>query len=472
MGKLVKSITSINDDFTKWYTDVVVKAELIDYSEVRGCTILRPYGYAIWENIMKILDQEFKNNGVQNVSMPLLIPESLLEKEKKHISGFAPEVAWVTMGGNEKLTERLCVRPTSEVLFCSHFERIVHSWRDLPKLYNQWCSVVRWEKTSRPFLRSVEFHWQEGHTLHSSADEAKDFTLKMLNVYSDFFVKKLCIPVILGQKTESEKFAGAETTFTVECMMKDGKALQSATSHYFGNEFAKAFGIKFTNKNNKEENPWQTSWGLSTRSIAAIIMTHGDDDGLILPPDIAPIQIVFIPIDFAKNPDVLEKSKEIFNSIKGEFRSKLDDSEQSVGSKFATYDMKGVPIRIEIGPRDLASDSCVIVRRDTHEKTVCKICNIKENISELIEKIKKNLYESALKNRESKTINANSEDDFKNHKGFIKIPFCCDPNCEQHLKEKYGFTARCIPFNDEFSNGTCPICGKNAKNNVYFAKAY
>ena len=473
MGKLVKDITSINQDFAKWYTDIVVKAELIDYSEVRGCTVLRPYGYTIWENITRILDDEFKKIGVQNVSMPLLIPERLLQKEKNHIDGFVPEVAWVTIGGKENLTERLCIRPTSEVLFCSHFQRVVHSWRDLPMIYNQWCSVVRWEKTSRPFLRSVEFHWQEGHTLHSTADEAKNLTLKMLNIYSDFFVKKLCIPVILGQKTESEKFAGAETTYTVECMMKDGKALQSATSHYFGDSFAEAFGIKFKNKNNEEETPYQTSWGLSTRVIAAIIMSHGDDDGLILPPAIAPLQVVIIPIDSSKNTEVLEKSNETFNLLKDNFKCKIDASEESVGSKFASYDMKGVPIRVEIGPRDVSSNSCVIVRRDTHEKIICPLGSVKEKISQTIKMIEENIYNICLENRNKKTINALSEKEFENHTGFIKMAFCNTSECEQKIKEKYGFTTRCIPFDDQnLISETCPVCGKKSSVNVYFAKSY
>ncbi len=473
MGKLVRDITSIDQDFARWYTDIVVKAELIDYSEVRGCTVLRPYGYAIWENISRILDDEFKKLGVQNVSMPLLIPERLLQKEKNHIDGFAPEVAWVTMGGKEHLTERLCIRPTSEVLFCSHFQRVVHSWRDLPMIYNQWCSVVRWEKTSRPFLRSVEFHWQEGHTLHSSADEAKALTLKMLNVYSDFFVKKLCIPVILGQKTESEKFAGAEITYTVECMMKDGKALQSATSHYFGSGFANAFDIKFSNKNNEEETPYQTSWGLSTRVIAAIIMSHGDDDGLILPPAIAPLQVIIVPIDFSKDKEVLDKSRGILNLLKHDFKCKIDDSDDSIGSKFATYDMKGVPIRIEVGPRDILSNSCVVVRRDTHEKINCSIDNIKETVSQTIKKLEKNIYNICLENRNKKTVNALSRKEFENHTGFIKMSFCNTAECEQKIKEQYGFTARCIPFDDKnLISENCPICGKKSSVNVYFAKSY
>ena len=472
MGNLVKEITSMEEDFVQWYTDVVVKAELIDYSAVRGCTVLRPYGFSIWENITKILDNQFKKIGIENVSMPLLIPESLLQKEKDHIKGFAPEVAWVTMGGKEILSERLCVRPTSETLFCSHFQRIVHSWRDLPKLYNQWCSVVRWEKTSRPFLRSVEFHWQEGHTLHESAESAHDFTLKMLRLYADFFRDVLCIPVILGQKTESEKFAGAEKTYTVECMMKDGKALQSATSHYLGQGFTKAFDIKFTDRENKEVNPYYTSWGLSTRVIASVIMSHGDDDGLVLPPKISPIQVIITPINFRKDSRVLEKSCSVLDSLSENFRCKIDNSDQSPGWKFANYDMKGVPIRLEIGPKDIDSDSCVLVRRDTHEKIKCGFSGLVSKISEMFEEIEKDLYNKATSNMQNKTIVVSDISDFEKHNGFIKAPFCCSSSCEERIKEKYGFTTRCIPFNDSVTDGNCIVCNKKVKNYVYFARAY
>lgn len=472
MGNLVKEMTSMEKDFAQWYTDVVIKAELIDYSSVRGCTVLRPYGFSIWENITKILDNQFKKIGIENVSMPLLIPESLLQKEKDHIKGFAPEVAWVTVGGKEILSERLCVRPTSETLFCSHFQRIVHSWRDLPKLYNQWCSVVRWEKTSRPFLRSVEFHWQEGHTLHESAESAHNFTLKMLYLYADFFKNVLCIPVILGQKTESEKFAGAEKTYTVECMMKDGKALQSATSHYLGQGFTKAFDIKFTDKENKEVNPYYTSWGLSTRIIASVIMSHGDDDGLVLPPKISPIQVIITPINFRKDSRVLEKSYSVLDSLSENFRCKIDDSDQSPGWKFANYDMKGVPIRLEIGPKDIDSDSCVLVRRDTHEKIKCGFSGLVSKISEMFEEIEKDLYNKATSNMQNKTIVVSDISDFEKHNGFIKAPFCCSSSCEERIKEKYGFTTRCIPFNDSVADGNCIVCNKKVKNYVYFARAY
>ena len=471
MKKFVRDVTSIDDDFAQWYTDVVIKAELLDYSSVRGCYVLRPYGFALWENITRILDQKFKEIGVENVSMPLFIPESLLQKEKDHIEGFAPEVAWVTHGGTEKLSEKLCVRPTSEVLFCSHFKNIVHSWRDLPKLYNQWCSVVRWEKTSRPFLRSVEFHWQEGHTVHSSENEARQFTLKMHNLYAEFITNNLLIPVILGRKTESEKFAGAQETYTIECMMKDGKALQSATSHYFGQGFSKAFEIQFTNKNNELEYAYQTSWGLSTRIIASIIMTHGDNDGLILPPDVAPIQVVIVPINTGDG-IVMQKAHELFDKIKSKFRVKIDDSDQSPGWKFSHYEMKGVPIRIEIGPKDIQNNRCVIVRRDTRNKTECSLENILESISSSIENIKNDMYNVANSFKNSHIVEVSSVGEINDHIGFVKIPFCESLNCEQFMKNRFCMSARCIPLNDHYSCAPCAVCGKSTNHDVYFAKAY
>ena len=362
--KMVEEITSMEEDFAKWYTDIVKKAELMDYSSVRGCMIIEPYGYAIWENIQKILDSEFKNLGHENVSMPMFIPESLLQKEKDHVEGFAPEVAWVTHGGNEKLQERLCVRPTSETLFCDHYANVIHSWRDLPKLYNQWCSVVRWEKTTRPFLRSVEFLWQEGHTMHETEEEAKRETEQMLNVYANFCENDLAIPVIKGKKTDKEKFAGAVSTYTIEAMMHDGKALQSGTSHFFGDGFSRAFDIKFQDRNNKQSYPFQTSWGASTRLIGGIIMTHGDDNGLVLPPAVAPIQVIIVPVAMHKE-GVLEKAREIETRLKKICRVKVDDSDQSPGWKFAQYEMKGVPLRLEIGPKDIEKNQCVLVRRDS-----------------------------------------------------------------------------------------------------------
>ena len=360
--KLVEAITPIDQDFTQWYTDICLKAELVDYSTVKGCVILRPYGYAIWENITHILDGMFKATGHENVAMPIFIPESLLQKEKDHVEGFAPEVAWVTYGGTEKLEERMCVRPTSETLFCDHFAHVLHSWRDLPMKYNQWCSVVRWEKTTRPFLRSREFWWQEGHTIHETAEEARQETEQQLNTYADFCENYLMIPVVKGKKTDKEKFAGAEATYTIEAMMHDGKALQSGTSHYFGDGFSRAFNVQFTGRDNTLQYPHQTSWGVSTRLIGAIIMTHGDDEGLILPPAIAPFQVVIVPVA-AHKPGVTEKAEELAARVSKFARVKLDNSDNSPGWKFSQWEMKGVPLRLEIGPRDIEKNQCVLVDR-------------------------------------------------------------------------------------------------------------
>ena len=403
--KMVEAITSMEEDFAKWYTDIVKKAELMDYSSVRGCMIIEPYGWAIWENIRDILDHEFKELGHENVAMPLFIPESLLQKEKDHVEGFAPEVAWVTHGGEEELPERLCVRPTSETLFCDHYKNIIHSWRDLPKLYNQWCSVVRWEKTTRPFLRSVEFYWQEGHTMHATAQEAMEETERMLNVYADFCEKQLAIPVVKGRKTKKEQFAGAEATYTIEALMHDGKALQSGTSHYFGDGFARAFEITYTDKENKPQYPHQTSWGMSTRIIGGIIMTHGDDNGLVLPPAVAPIQVMIIPIAQHK-PGVLEKAEELRARLKKICRVRMDDSEQSPGWKFSQYEMKGVPLRLEIGPKDIEKNQCVLVRRDNREKTFVSLDELEAKIPELLEAVRQGMYDKALARREQMTYTA------------------------------------------------------------------
>lgn len=474
-GKQVKEITSMNEDFAKWYTDIVKKAELMDYSSVKGCMVIEPYGYAIWENMVSILDKKFKELGHQNVSMPVFIPESLLQKEKDHIEGFAPEVAWVTHGGNEKLQERLCVRPTSETLFCEHFAKVVHSWRDLPKLYNQWCNVVRWEKTTRPFLRSSEFQWQEGHTLHETPEEAKQETIKMLDVYYNFFKECLAIPAIKGQKTESEKFAGAESTYTIEALMHDGKALQSATSHYFGNHFAKAFEIEFQNRDNKPQNPFQTSWGCSTRMIGAIIMAHGDDRGLVLPPKVAPIQVVIIPIAMQKE-GVLNKANEICEKLKSVCRVKIDDTEKSPGWKFSEYEMKGVPLRLEIGPKDIEKNQCVIVRRDNLEKMFVSLDDLEKEIPELLKKVHEGMYQKALERKNQMTHIAHDFAEFKNiaknEVGFIKAMWCGDEKCEKAAKEQTAFTSRCIKDEEEKTGEKCAICGKNAKHLVYWAKAY
>lgn len=473
--KMVNDITAMDEDFAKWYTDVVKKAELAEYTSVKGCMVIRPYGYAIWENIQKIMDSMFKATGHENVCMPMFIPESLLEKEKDHVEGFAPEVAWVTHGGSEKLEERLCVRPTSETLFCEHYKQIIHSYRDLPKLYNQWVSVVRWEKTTRPFLRTREFLWQEGHTIHATAEEAKAETVKMLNVYADFCENVLAMPVVKGVKTEKERFAGAEDTYTIEALMHDGKALQSGTSHYFGDGFAKAFEIQYMDKDNTLKTPYQTSWGTTTRLIGAIIMTHGDDNGLVLPPKIAPVQVVVIPIAQHKE-GVLDKAQELFYRLSKICRVKSDVSENSPGWKFAEYEMKGVPLRVEIGPKDIEKNQCVIVRRDNREKYFVSLDELEAKIPELLEEVHKGLYNKALERRSNMTYTAKTLDELKdiadNKPGFIKAMWCGDRACEDKLKEYAGVTSRCIPFEQEHIGDTCVCCGKPADKMLYWGKAY
>jgi len=468
-------ITPMEEDFAKWYTDIVKKTDLVDYSGVKGCMIIRPYGYAIWENIQKNLDNMFKETGHCNVYMPLFIPESLLNKEKEHVEGFAPEVAWVTMGGSEPLTERLCVRPTSETLFCEHYANIIRSYRDLPKLYNQWCSVVRWEKTTRPFLRSREFLWQEGHTMHATAEEANEETLKMLGVYEEFCKKYLAIPVVKGRKTDKEKFAGAIATYTIEALMHDGKALQSGTSHNFGDGFAKAFDIKYLDKDNTIKYCHQTSWGISTRIIGGIIMTHGDNYGLLLPPMIAPTQIMIVPIAQHKE-GVLDKAYELKDRLKKEFRVDIDDCEQSPGWKFAEHEMRGVPIRLEIGPKDIENGQCVLVRRDTREKMFVSLDNLEETLRSLIDTMMTDMYEKAKARRDSMTYEAVTFEDFaeiaQNKPGFIKAMWCGDEACEIALKEKCEVTSRCMPFESESISDKCICCGKPAKKLVYWGKAY
>lgn len=473
--KLVKEITSMEQDFAQWYTDIVKKADLIDYSSVRGCMILRPYGYAIWELIQKHLDFKFKQTGHENVYMPMFIPEALLQKEKDHIQGFAPEVAWVTHGGSEKLTDRLCVRPTSETLFCEHYSNIIQSYRDLPKLYNQWCSVVRWEKTTRPFLRSLEFLWQEGHTAHATFEEAKQETINMLNIYADFCINQLAMPVIKGQKTDKEKFAGAKETYTIESLMHDGKALQAGTSHNFGDGFAKAFDIKYTDKENKLQYVNQSSWGVSTRLIGGLIMVHSDNNGLVLPPSVAPIQVVILPIQQKKD-GVLQVANNIKEILSANFRVKLDDSDKSPGWKYSEYEMKGVPLRLEIGPRDIENNQCVLVRRDTREKIIVSIDNILQEVQNLLYDFNKSLYEKALKHRDENTFSAKSMDEFKQildkSQGFIKAMWCGNQQCEDFIKEQTGATSRCIPFEQENISENCVCCGKKAEKMVYWGRAY
>ena len=474
--KMVSAITSMEDDFAQWYTDVVKKAELIEYTSVKGCMVIRPYGYAIWEHMQRILDGMFKATGHENVCMPMFIPESLLQKEKDHVEGFAPEVAWVTHGGSEELEERLCVRPTSETLFCEHYANIVHSWRDLPKLYNQWVSVVRWEKTTRPFLRSREFLWQEGHTIHATADEAVAETEQMLNVYADFCENVLAMPVMKGKKTESDKFAGAEATYAIEALMHDGKALQAGTSHYFGDGFARAFDIQYADKNNTLQYPHQTSWGVTTRLIGAIIMTHGDTNGLVLPPAVAPTQVIVVPIAQHKA-GVLEKAAELRDRIAKFARVKMDDSDNSPGWKFAEYEMKGVPLRLEIGPRDIENNQCVLVRRDNGEKTVVSLDDLETAIPQMLADLHAALYQKALANREARTYSCTSLEEITaalNEKGdgFVKAMWCGDEACEDKVKELTGVGSRCIPFEQDEISDRCVCCGKPAKYMVLWGKAY
>ncbi|HIT65527.1 MAG TPA: proline--tRNA ligase [Candidatus Ventrimonas merdavium] len=472
--KLVEAITSMDVDFAQWYTDVVKKAELCDYASVKGCMVIKPDGYAIWENIQAELDRRFKAAGVQNVYMPIFIPESLLQKEKDHVEGFAPEVAWVTHGGLEPLQERMCVRPTSETLFCDFYAKDIHSYRDLPRVYNQWCSVVRWEKTTRPFLRSREFLWQEGHTAHATAEEAEERTIQMLNIYADFCEEVLAIPVIRGQKTDKEKFAGAESTYTIEALMHDGKALQSGTSHNFGDGFAKAFGIQYAAKDNSLQYVHQTSWGVSTRLIGAIIMAHGDDNGLVLPPRIAPTQVIVVPVQQQKA-GVLEKAYELRDVLSG-FRVKVDDTDKSPGWKFSECEMRGIPVRVEIGPRDIENGKAVLVRRDTHEKIEVSLDEIAAKVGELLETIQKDMLERARAHRDSHTYSADNYEDFvktiEEKPGFVKAMWCGDRACEDKIKEDTGATSRCMPFAQEQISDRCVCCGKPAKKMVYWGRAY
>ena len=464
--KLVESITSMDVDFAQWYTDVVKKAELIDYTSVKGCMVIKPAGYAIWENIQKNLDAMFKEAGVQNVYLPMFIPESLLQKEKDHVEGFAPEVAWVTHGGLNPLQERLCVRPTSETLFCDFYKNDIHSYRDLPKVYNQWCSVVRWEKETRPFLRSREFLWQEGHTAHATFEEAEERTIRMLDIYADFCENVLAIPVIKGKKTDKEKFAGAESTYTIEALMHDGKALQSGTSHNFGDGFAKAFGIQFADKDNTLKYVYQTSWGVSTRIIGAIIMVHGDDSGLVLPPKIAPVQVMIIPIQ-QKKEGVLEKAYAIADALKDRFSVKVDDSDKSPGWKFSEQEMRGIPVRIEIGPKDIESGKCIICRRDTREKIEVSLDELENQLAETLDTMQNDMLEKAKSHRDAHTYTAvhmeEFEKIFKEEAGFVKAMWCGEQACEDMIKENLSVTSRCMPFEQEQIGDTCVCCGKPAK---------
>lgn len=471
--QLLEKITPRDVDFAKWYTDVCKAAELVSYSNTKGSMIICPYGYAIWEQIQQQLDTKFKLLGHENVQMPLFIPESLLNIEKEHVEGFAPEVAWVTQGGEEKLEERLCIRPTSEVLFCDHFKNIIRSYRDLPKLYNQWCTIVRWEKTTRPFLRSREILWQEGHTMHRTEEEAQKETLQMLNVYEDFQRNVLALPVIVGRKTEKEKFAGAEKTYTIEAMMYDGVALQNGTSHYFGNHFAKAFDITYLDQDNTLKNPYQTSWGTTTRMIGAIIMTHGDDRGLVLPPNIAPIKVIFLPL--GKDEEPKNVANQIAKNLNDTITYQIDSSDKSPGFKFSQAEIKGIPIRVEIGKRDLANQEVTLVRRDTLEKRNVKIENAADEIALLLKEIQSAMYQKALARRNSMLYEAKDYEEFKTiattKPGFIKINWCGNIKCEEKIKDELGLKSRCI-LEEEHPDGACAVCGEKGVYKVYFGKQY
>jgi prolyl-tRNA synthetase len=478
MGKdeFVKEITNIEDDFAKWYTDIVIKAELADYTDTKGCIAIRPYGYAIWENIQEYTDKKFKETGVKNTYFPVLIPESLLQKEKDHVEGFAPEVAWVTEAGGKKLDEKYCIRPTSETIISTMYSKWLKSWRDLPMVYNQWCNVLRWEKETRPFLRSREFLWQEGHTIHETAEEAKARTLQMLDVYTDVVENLLAIPTVRGIKTEKEKFAGAESTYTLETMMHDGKALQTATSHYFGQNFTKPFDIKFQNRDGKEEYAYQTSWGITTRLIGAIIMAHGDNRGLKMPPKVAPIQVVIVPIAQHKE-GVLEKVNKIYEDLKNNFRVELDDRDNySTGFKFNDWEMRGVPVRVEVGPRDLENGQAVLVRRDTGEKETVELENISERIEKLLEEIHQNMFDECKKRLADRTTVAHNMDEFvkqiNEKQGFIKTMWCGDEACEDKIKDLTAAKSRCMPFKQECLDDKCVVCGKPATKMVIWGRQY
>lgn len=470
-----ESITRQEDDFAQWYTDVCLKAELMDYSDVKGFIIYRPYGYALWENIKNYLDMRFKQTGHENIYMPLVIPESLFNKEKEHVEGFAPETLIATIGGKNKLEDRLIIRPTSEVLFCQHYAKVISSYRDLPKKYNQWCSVVRWEKTTRPFLRGSEFLWQEGHTMHLTEQEARHETLSMLEIYDELGKDILAIPFVKGKKTDKEKFAGALETYSIEALMPDGKALQSGTTHYFGQGFAKAFNVSYQSKEGKLETPYQTSWGVSTRLIGSIIMVHGDDNGLVLPPYVAPIQVVIIPIAQQK-PNVLPEARKIYELLsKHNIRVKIDESDKTPGYKFADWEMKGVPLRLEIGPRDIENNRCVLVKRNTQEKITVNQDDLLNQVDLLLKTIHREMYQKAYQFLLEHITEVHSLDELKqvvDRGGYAKMMWCGDEDCENKIKELTTATARCMPFNQQEFDDVCPICGKKAKKVVLFAKAY
>ena len=472
--QFVKEIADINENFAQWYTDVVIKTGLVDYGPVKGTMVIRPYGYAIWENIQKDMDRRFKETGAKNAYFPLLIPMSYFTKEAEHVEGFAPEIAVVTHAGGEKLEEPLAIRPTSETIIGTMYSKWIHSYRDLPVIMNQWCNVMRWEKTTRPFLRTSEFLWQEGHTVHASEEEAMEETMKMLEVYRSFAEETLAIPVFTGRKTEKEKFAGAVATFGMEAMMLDGKSLQAGTSHYLGQNFSKAFDIKYLDKDSTLKYGYTTSWGTSTRMIGAVIMAHGDQRGLVLPPKIAPIQVIIIPVAAHKG-GVLEKAKELENELlKLGVRAETDTRDMSPGWKFNEWEMKGVPVRIEIGPRDIENNQAVIMRRDTLIKDTVSLDNFGKTIADLLPIIQKEMLEKSRKLRDARVVEANSLDDILKGvegKNFVKAGWCGCRECEDKVKEIASATAR-VMCDEEGVPTKCAICGKEAKHKVIFARAY
>ncbi len=474
--EFVKEVTPMEEDFARWYTDIVIKTDMVDYSPVKGCMVIKPYGYGVWEEIVDALDKRLKETGHKNAYFPLLIPESNLTKEADHFEGFAPEVLWVTQGGSEELTERLFIRPTSETIILPMYSKWVQSYRDLPVLINQWCNVVRWEKTTRPFLRTAEFLWQEGHTLHATADEAEEETLKILELYRQLTEDELAMPVILGVKSDKEKFAGAVRTYTMEAMMHDGKALQAGTSHNLGQNFSKMFDVLYLDRDGVRKHGWSTSWAITTRLIGGIIMTHGDNRGLKMPPRVAPIQVVVLPIAFHKE-GVLDKAYEIKSQLAKKFRVELDErDEYSAGWKFNYWEMKGVPLRLEIGPRDIEKNQVMAVRRDTLEKFTLPMDGLTERIDEILADIHKTMFEMALKNREEKTFVSEDYEEIKTlmkeNKGFVKIMWCGDVECEDKLKADTSATIRCIPLEQENLRDICPMCGRKAKHMIVIGKAY
>ncbi len=477
--EFVKEVTPQAVDFSQWYLDVVLKAELMDYAPVKGCMAIRPYGYAIWENIQQLLGGRIKATGHKNAYFPLFIPQSLLQKEAEHVEGFAPEVALVTRGGGEELAEKLVVRPTSEAIICSMYAKWIQSWRDLPLLINQWCNVVRWEKNTRPFLRTSEFLWQEGHTVHATEDEAEAETLQMLGVYQDFVENELAIPVVAGRKTEKEKFAGALRTYSIEALMSDGRALQAGTSHNLGQHFARVFEIQFQDKDDELKYAWQTSWGVSTRLIGALIMVHGDDRGLKMPPRVAPVQVVLVPILMKKKKEeVLNKARELAARFNGKLRLELDDREgYSPGWKFNEWEMKGVPLRLEIGPRDLENGGVTAVRRDTGEKSFVAEGDLMQQLPLILQDIQENLFEQARQFRQENTRHAEDFDNFRNiiseKRGFVLAHWCGDAACEEKIKEQTKATIRCLPLKElDGVEGPCICCYKGRGKKAYFARAY